>query len=267
MIVQKKSHNTNKFILAMLVGAMLAVSVSVWATSVGNNISVSGNLDATGTLSITSSTASSTVTHALGIGTSTPSVMFAVGEGGGTSTGHGYFTGGLGVGRATTTAGGIETTGAVLLGAAFNVTGVAQFNGNVTVGDASGDTLTVTSNSITYSNAGTTTIPSASANSWSYATSSANIPVIKFDTSNTRVGISTTTPGATLAVGGDGTAIIMGVATSTLSIQSTGPSSGATARGGCIELESAEGAVFRVYATGTASSANRPLVMEAGSCR
>ena len=87
---------------------------------------------------------------------------------------------------------------------------------------------------------------------------------MRFNTTNTRIGISSSTPGATLAVGGDGTAIIMGGATSSLSIQSTN-TAGATAAGGCIELESAAGggAVFRLYAT----AAGVPAVWESGSCR
>lgn len=286
-------NSNTAFILAMVLGAILAVGGSVWATSVGTNISVTGNL------TVSSTSASSTVTYALGVGTSTPSVKFAVGGAGGTSTGHGYFTGGLGVGAisttagqvianvslgiatttpaqelsvvgdvyltsglgigiATTTAGGLETTGAGLVGGAFNVTGITQFNGNVIVGDAAGDTLTVTSNSITYSNVATSTI-ATNANAFAYATSSASIPFVKFDASNTRVGISTTTPGATLAVGGNGTAIVMGDATSSISIQST-----LASRGGCIELETTDGAnVVSLMAT----SSGNVVYWVAGGCR
>ncbi|OGZ99611.1 MAG: hypothetical protein A3C07_04845 [Candidatus Sungbacteria bacterium RIFCSPHIGHO2_02_FULL_47_11] len=172
-------------------------------------------------------------TGTLGVGTSSPATTFSV-------IGNDYITGGLGVGVATTTAGAIENIG------------------NSLFGDAAGDLVMFNSASLRYNNAGTSTIPSSNANAWSYATSSAGIPVVKLDTSNTRVGISTSTPGATLAVGGDGTAIIMGGATSTLSLHSTGGT-----KGGCIEFESAEGdAVFKLYATSTGQP-----VFESGSCR
>lgn len=289
----RRSH-TYSYILALVVGAFLAVGVSVWATSIGTNISISGNLTTSGT------TASSSIAYALGVGTTTPAVIFSVGGAGGNATGHGYFTGGLGVGAisttagqilanvsmgvattspaqefslvgdayitsglgvgiATTTGGSLETTGAGLIGGAFSVTGAASFDGNVTLGNAAADTLTITSNSVTYSNAGTSTIPASNANSLSVATSSAGVPLIKYNTSTYRVGVGTTTPGATLSVAGDGTALIMGGATSTLGVHSTG----GTAKGGCIELEGADGAsTFRLYATSSGLA-----IFETGTCR
>src|SRR3989338_1919574 len=150
----KNKNSPYSFILALVLGAFLAVGFSAWATSLGTNVSV------TGTLTVSSATASSSITTALGVGTTTPSVMFSVGGAAGNATGHGYFTGGLGVGIATTTAGAFQTTGAGLIAGAFNVTGVSQFNGNVIIGDTSADTLTITSNSVTYITAGTSTIPS-----------------------------------------------------------------------------------------------------------
>ncbi len=82
--------------------------------------------------------------------------------------------------------------------------------GNVALGNDSTHTITVNGASLVFGNAGTTTIPSSNANAWSYATSSANIPFVKYDTTNTRIGISTTTPGATLAVGGAGNIYALG---------------------------------------------------------
>ncbi len=293
--------NPYSFILALLLGMVLAVGGSVFATTVGNSVTVSGSLtlngngtfgDAstdinlfTGTLqasttalftgavttygnvtlgdaagdtftvtgtSITYSTAGTTTIPStsavawayatssadipllrldtsntrIGISTTTPGATLAIG-----GAGNIYALGGLGVGLATTTAGAIENSG------------------NVLFGDASGDLVMFNAATLIHNNAGTTTIPT-SAVSRAYATSTANIPLVRFDASNTRVGISTTTPGATLAVGGDGTAIIMGGATSTLSIQSTANS--AASRGGCIELESTagDGTRFSLMATG-----------------
>lgn len=297
-----RKNSPYSFVLALMLGVMLAVSVSVWATTVGNSVTVSGSLtvngnstfgDAstdvnlfTGTLqasttalftgaitaygnvtfgdasgdtftvtgaSITYSNAGTTTIPSasavawayatssadipllrldtsntrIGISTTTPGATFAVG-----GAGNIYALGGLGVGLATTTAGAIENSG------------------NALFGDASGDLVMFNAATRIYNNAGTTTIPSSNANSLAYATSTANIPLLRFDTSNTRVGIGTTTPGATLAVGGDGTALIMGGATSTLSIQST--ANAAASRGGCIEVESTagDGTRFSLMATG-----------------
>ncbi len=205
----------------------------------------------------------------VGISTTTPGATFAVG-----GAGNIYALGGIGAGVATTTAGALETTGAGLVAGAFNVggaaamngaltvTGATTLNGNLTVGDAAADTLTITSNSVTYSNAGTSTIPSASANAWGYATSTANIPLLKLDTSNTRVGVSTTTPGRSLSVGGDGTLLVTGVGTSTLYLYSTGAKTGADARGSCIEFNSPTGTRLRLYATTSGLA-----VFETGGCR
>lgn len=273
------NNSPYSFILALILGMALAVGASVWATSVGTNVSV------TGTLTVSSATASSTVTRALGVGTSTPSVMLAVGGAATDTTGHGYFTGGLGVGAITTAAGRIVAnvdlgvasttpaqelsvvgdgyfTSGLGVGIATTSAGTIQNTGNFLFGDAAGDLVMSNSASWIFNNQGTTTIPASNNAAWAYATSSsANIPLLRFDTSNYRMGLGTTTPGATLVVGGDGTGIIMGGATSSLSIQSTG----AGQKGGCIELESAQGAgtVFRLYAT----SAGVPAVWESGSCR
>src|SRR3989338_9676473 len=179
-----KQFRTYTFVSALVIGMLLAAGASVWATSVGTDVTV------TGSMAVQSSSASSSVTYAFGVGTTTPSMQLSVGGAEGTATGHVYLTGGLGVGIATTTAGGLQLTG------------------NTLFGDASADLLMYNSAALVFNNAGTSTIPSANANAWSYATSSANIPLVKFDTSNTRVGISTTSPLATLSV--DGTAVFTG---------------------------------------------------------
>src|SRR3989338_8627073 len=96
------------FVFALVLGVVLAVGGSVWATSVGNNVSVSGTLTSGGAFTVTTTSASSSVTYALGVGTTTPAMMLAVGGAAGNTSGHVYLTGGLGVGIATTSSGGIE---------------------------------------------------------------------------------------------------------------------------------------------------------------
>ncbi len=199
MSTQKMFRRDNPyfFVLALVLGATGAVAGSVFATTIGNNVSISGNVTTSGTA------ASSSISYALGVGTTTPAMMFSVGGAGGDATGHGYFTGGVGIGSvSTTTAGALQISGVAQFGGALHVAGVTSLNGNVTLGDASTDTLTINANSITYGNVGTTTLPSASAVAWAVATSSANIPFMRYDTSSYRIGIGTTTPGATFSVAG-----------------------------------------------------------------
>lgn len=215
------------FVLALVLGAMLAVGISVWATSVGTNVSVTGNL------TVDSASASSSVTYALGVGTSTPAVQLSVGGAKGNATGHGYFTGGLGVGAISTTAGRIVAnvslgvasttpaqelsvvgngyfTSGLGVGIATTTAGAIQNIGNALFGDASTDFVMYNSALHVFNNAGTSTIPSANANAWNIATSSANIPFVKYDTSNYRIGISTTSPAVTLSVGGAGNIYALG---------------------------------------------------------
>lgn len=61
----------------------------------------------------------------VGIGTSSPATTLSV-------AGHGYLTGGLGIGRATTTSGVLETSGAAAIGGSLSVTGNAAFSGSAT---------------------------------------------------------------------------------------------------------------------------------------
>lgn len=302
--LKKFLNSPYSFIFAVALGMVMAVGVSVWATSVGTNITV------TGTMTVQSTSASSSVATALGVATTTPGTTLSV-------VGSGYVTLGLGAGVATTTTGAIENTGNTLFGDAstdlvmlnaayliFNNAGTttipsasatsfaiatsssgaflrfdttnnrlgissstpsATFSvgGNAAFGNTADHVITINAGTFAFGNVSTTTFAS-SANAMNFATSSANIPLFKFDTTNTRVGLGTSTPGAAFVVQGEGTQIIMGAATSSLSIHSTN-SAGAAARGGCIELESAAGGgtVFRLYAT----AAGVPAVWESGSCR
>lgn len=105
-----RKENTNVFIFALVLGVALAVSASVWATTIGTNITVdgtstlTGNVTASGTLDVT---------------------------GASTFTGLGKFGGGL-IGQASST-----------FSSTLDVTGALTTKGNVTLGDTTGDTVTV----------------------------------------------------------------------------------------------------------------------------
>ncbi len=120
-----------------------------------------------------------TSAYRVGIGTTTPGATFSV-------QGDAYILNGFGVGLATTAVGAIQNSGNTLLG------------------DAAGDFVAINAASLIHNNAGTTTLVAANANSWNVATTSANIPFVKYDTTNYRIGISTTAPAHTLSVAGQG---------------------------------------------------------------
>ena len=72
------------------------------------------------------------------------------------------------------------------------------------LGDAAGDFVALNAASLIHNNVGTTTLVAADKNSWNVATTSAGIPFVKYDTSNYRIGIGTSTPGRTFSVAGEG---------------------------------------------------------------
>ncbi len=76
-------------------------------------------------------------------------------------------------------------------------------SGNTTLGDASSDLISVNAGTVAYANSATTTIPNNLVNVWSIATSTAVTPILTIDTLNSRVGIGTTSPGATFSVAGN----------------------------------------------------------------
>lgn len=357
-------RNPYSFILAIFLGMVLAVSGSVWATTIGDSISATKDITAEGILTINSSTASSSITHALGIATTTPMArlsiqatagpaLLAIGSSASTT----LFVKESSVGIGTTSPIGdlfiynsvtphlyiegthttasdadvrfrrsragaavqsgdslgaldfwgwdgsnwIESGGFVSFAEGTISAGTVPSNLRFRTMSDSGDfaermridaagffgigttspaqrlsvagnlwldanyiyvgSSTAASTTVVYQGTATTSI-ATNADSFAYATSSANIPLVKFDSSNTRVGISTTTPGRTLSVGGDGTALIEGAGTSTLYMYSTGPITGTGARGGCIELEGPDGSAFRLYATSA-----QVAMFESGSCR
>ena len=110
----------------------------------------------------------------------------------------------MAVDASTTISTNITTGGTLSVTGASTLTGAATFAADVTLGDAAGDALTINSNSITYANAATSTIVSSNLGALAVATTSATVPFLRFDTSNSRIGIGTTSPGATFSVAGDG---------------------------------------------------------------
>lgn len=204
----KKGNSPFKFLFALIIGMVLAVGASVWATTIGTNVTVTGNLTTSGT------TASSSVSYALGVATTTPTTALSI-------VGSTYTTLGLGAGISTTTTGALEITGSAYfagdlsvaddatiasglgVGIATSTTGNFEITGSALFGDAAGDLVMLNAANVIYNNAGTTTIPAANKNSWIIATSSANIPFVRYDTSNYRVGVGTSTPGATFSVAGN----------------------------------------------------------------
>jgi|GEM_PF-1681420 len=82
---------------------------------------------------------------------------------------------GLGVGRSTSTTGNFEITGSALFG------------------DSSSDIVNFNAGILSFANSATSVIPSA-VNAFGFGTSTSAIPLLSFDTSNTRVGIGTAAP-------------------------------------------------------------------------
>lgn len=256
-------------------------NVGVGTSTPAQRLSVHGNLLVAGTSSVSALIATGTAilaTEAGNVGAGTTSPVQKLSVGGSLFVGAsavGGTIGGFGVGNATTTAGAIENTGNVLFGDA--ATDIAMF--------ASGD--------IRYNNIGTTTISQVNAAGWGIATSTSPAPLVRFDTSNTRVGIATGTPTATLTVKGNtyttgGFTLGEGQATTTPGIIEVNASTTAvslfrsdvniissgtttlgihplqttgTIRRGCIEFGGVDG-TFSLYATSSG-----PALWISGPCR
>ncbi|KKW18515.1 MAG: hypothetical protein UY61_C0081G0001, partial [Candidatus Adlerbacteria bacterium GW2011_GWC1_50_9] len=186
-------------------------------SSQGGNFYIATTSDSYATSSISRLTLTST--GLVGIGTSSPSQELSI-------QGNAYLTGGLGVGRATTTAGVIETTGVINVQGAgtssfsnginladgcfatrgtcaalggpattFSVAGNAYLDSNViTFASSSAASLT-----LAFQKSATSTIPQL-VNAWSIATSTTATATISIDGLNGRVGIRTMSPGAQLDI-------------------------------------------------------------------
>lgn len=153
MAIQKKSFykkvfkNVSVFVSAITIGMALAVSVSVWATTIGTNITSSGDVTATGSITAQSTTATSTLT------------------------------------------------------------GMLDVSGTSVLGDAQADAVGIKAGTFSFVNVATTTIANLTLNAFSIATSSDTntsvVPMLSFNTSNSRIGVGSTSPGARFAVAGD----------------------------------------------------------------
>ncbi len=153
-----------------------------------------------------------------------------------------------------------------------------SFSGNVYVGDAIGDILTVTAGTVAMASKATTTVQNDTENSWSIATSSSITPTLSVDTSNGpsgRVGIGVASPLATLEVvgtasstnlivGGDGTnGNIGGIVFGTCSLARTTITASSTLAVNC---SSATGITtsHRVFVMAT-STLNSGFIIQAAS--
>lgn len=312
------------FLFALTLGVILAVGGSVWATSIGSNVDVSGTLtvgssSATSTVStgglnvgsgqlIVQQTSGST-----GIGTTTPVGLFSIEHNSlptifivgdtGTSSPSFIITGTSTVGVATSSpAQTFSVGGSIFLGAshvggnfgglgigkATTTLGAFEMIGNALFGDAAGDLVNFNAANLNFNNVGTSTLP-INAAAWAYATSTNNAAAFfRLDTTNTRVGIASSTPGSTLGITGNvqlSGGLGVGKATTTPGVletasstvlqgdltiyKSQGPSSGTstlrmqtsgTNKVPCIEFTSALG-TFYVVATSSG-----PLSALSGTC-
>lgn len=269
MKFSKKFLSRHLFLFALLLGVTSAIGISVLATTVGNNVSVSGTLSSSGNATFSGTVTvdgNSTFGNAgtdvnLFTGTVQASTTALFTSGLTAYSDVSILTGGLGVGIATTTDENLDVIGSVSLG------------------NAVGDTVGIRAGGISMTNSGTTTIIAANTSAWSIATSTTagQVPLVRYDTANTRIGIGTSTPARTLAIGGDSApgTVLLGAttgATSTLVIDGVGAS-----RGSCINMRATNGTMIRIYATTTpATSPNvnngtglsyQNLIVEVGACQ
>ncbi|MDP2669427.1 MAG: hypothetical protein Q8P07_06420 [bacterium] len=130
----------------------------------------------------------------------------------------------------------VSVTGALTVTGASTMTGATTLNGAVTLGDAAADTITVNG-----SIAGFLSTASSTVNSTLVVTTS--------------LGVATSTPSQELGVTGD---IIVGSsATTTIFTSST-----SATQGTCVQLQSAAGALYRVYVSNVGV-----LTTATGTCR
>ncbi|MBI3627331.1 MAG: helix-turn-helix domain-containing protein [Candidatus Sungbacteria bacterium] len=213
----------------------------------------------------------------IGVATASPATTFSI-------FGSGYITGGLGVGKTTTTAGVLETSGQGLFGGQLIVQGAATstFTGNginVTTGclalngtcisNSTGSINSGTINRVAYYSAGSTI-------------SSANF--LTTDITNSFLGINQTVPNEALEVGGNialsqgaGRLIYVGTAASgggySLTAEAGDAAAGANAAGGDLTVQAGNagsgggngGNIYIVGGNTTSGSAGNVILAHSGS--
>jgi autotransporter-associated beta strand protein len=289
IMVYKKGNQALTFLVALFMGVVLSASMSVWATSIGTNISVDGTLTVTGasthdgnttlgnastdinlftgtlqasttalftgavttygsvTLGDASAdtlTVNATSTFAAGVTINAGGLSVTVG--GLTIANNGTISGGLGVGTTgTSTAGAIQTSGPAQFDTDLSVTDDAVITGGLGVGTT-----------------GTTTNGSLQVSGAVQLGTDLSVVDDALVTSGLGVGTTGTTTDGSLEVSGaslfGGIVNLNQSGTSTISAKST-----TATRGGCIELEGADGAsTFSIYATSA-----QVAMITTGACR
>lgn len=268
MSVQKRIFSNERAVfLAFLVGLFLAVTLSVFATSVGTNIQVTGDVGVNGgDLNIGTGSATTTLTSAsgiLGVASTTPWGLFSI----------------------------ESLQGTVLTGVPMFVIGdkgsttpffyVSEVNGNIGVGTSSPGSILSIQGVATLVARGTSTVyvplefPNFRATSTTATTSisSGGFTVgtssqLKVEQFSGKVGVASTAPTFQLSTVGD--ALFAGPGTTTIGADRT-TSYGA----GCIQLRATDGTIIRIYASttpsigygnGAAGTGYNNLVVEAGGC-
>ncbi len=168
------------------------------------------------------------------------------------------------IGSNITTAGTLSVTdtstltGAVTTGAALTVGTTLTVTGNTTLANASSTVLTVSGASYLVGNTSFNGFATTTASTGAFATAghstltTASTTALSVD--NT-LGVASSTLAAELGVVGDGH--FGSAATTTLTL-----SSSRAVTGGCLELEGANGTMFKIYATTTG-----PLIATSGTCQ
>ncbi len=256
-----KSRSFFSSLVSVILSVFLVASVTFAATTISTNINTGGTLTVTGASTLTGAV---TTAGAVTLGDAAADAIVITGN---ASTTNALTVGGVLYvsGNAvfcfysTTTSGGnFSTLGTIVGSSTAQITGAFTTYGNVTLGDAQADTLTVNAGTLTYGSAATTTIVSSNLGSLAIATSSATVPFLRFDTSNSRIGIGTTSPGRTFSVAGSavfsGDVTVEGTFTPTQTTATSFTVTGATLLNGAVTLGDAAADVITI--TGNASTTN-----------
>ncbi|MDP3778689.1 MAG: hypothetical protein Q8R30_01405 [bacterium] len=265
--------------VAFTAGLILAVTGSVFASSIGSSLSVSGTSAITGLSTLTGafvSQASSTVVGAFTVG----------------GAGLGTFSGGYVSQASSTVVGNLVVTGPITSSSTAVTTGLisqasSTVDGTLTVSGAisASSSLVVLGNSLL---TGSSTVNST------FVVTAGNLTTLKggfiSQASSTVVGnfslgglsrfsLGSSTPGSTMTINGSlMVASSTSLATTTITVDAPFTGSNDTTRGGCINLRATDGTMIRIYATSSPTAAQaytngnqgkgfEKLVVEAGSCQ